>query len=379
MTDTRPRSAIADRFAALIRGEPVPWSAFDLSPDAFLRACHDYDVTGLVDERVRTLPDGAGWPREVRDALAANVWKRTANELLQSAALTAVLEALAADAIQPIIVKGTALAYSVYASPASRPRIDTDMLIRHDQIDALQRVMSALGYTAPLHCEGELLFCQFPLQKTGRFGALHRFDCHWKISTQPVFADVLTFDEVAPRTVPLPALGAHARTLAPADALLLACIHPVMHHRNADSLIWIHDIHLLASSLSGDELERFTEMAIAKEMSAICGRQLRVAQTTFGTRVPESTMERLAVECAEASAVYLQHDRRWIDELVSSLRGLPRWRDRLRLLREIAFPAPAYMRASYEVAASPVGATLLPALYVHRLVAGALKVVTRRK
>jgi hypothetical protein len=379
VTDTLPRSAIADRFVALLRGEPIPWRAFDLSTDAFLRACHDYDVTGLVGDCVRALPESDDWPREVRDALAADIWKRTAHELVQAAELTAVLEALAAAAIQPIIVKGTALAHGVYPSPASRPRVDTDLLIHRDQIDGMRRVMGALGYTAPLHCEGELLFCQFPLQKIGRFGAIHRFDCHWKISTQAVFADVLTFDEVSPRTRPLPALGAHARTLAPADALLLACIHPVMHHRNADTIIWIHDIHLLASSLADDDFERFTAMAIAKEVSAICGRQLRVAQATFGTRVPASTIDRLAVERAEASAVYLQHDRRWIDELASSLRGLPRWRDRLRLLREIAFPAPAYMRASYDVAASPAGATMLPALYVHRLVAGALKIVSGRK
>src|SRR5262249_47675622 len=158
--------------------------------------------------------------------------------------------------------------------------------------------------------------------KIGRFGTIHRFDCHWKISTQPVFAEALTFDEVVGRTIPLPALGAHARTLSPVDALLLAAIHPVMHHRNADVLIWIYDIHLLASALAEDDWERFAELAIVKKMSAVCAQQLRIAHEAFGTPIPEHAIARLSVDRGEPSAAYLRRDRQWIDELVSSLRGL---------------------------------------------------------
>src|SRR5262249_16149235 len=146
---------------------------------------------------------------------------------------------------------------------------------------------------------------QFPLQKTTRLGAV-RFDCHWRISTQAVFADVLTFDELAPRAIALRALGPHARTLAAADALLLACIHPAMHHRNAQSLLWLYDIHLLAASLSVDDFERFVERAIAKRVSAICGHQLRLASTRLGTCVPPHVVDRLtAVDRQEPSAAYL--------------------------------------------------------------------------
>jgi hypothetical protein len=39
-----------------------------------------------------------------------------------------------------------------------------------------------------------------------------------------------------------------------------------MHHRNAESLLWLFDVHLLAASLSNEEFERFTENAIAKRV-----------------------------------------------------------------------------------------------------------------
>ena len=164
-----------------------------------------------------------------------------------------VLHGLATAGVPVILLKGTPLAYSLYPMPSARPRVDTDLLVPRHQVDRLRETMAGMGYEAPLFCDGELLFCQFPLQRTDAFGVVHRFDCHWRISTQSVFADVLTFDEVAPRSIPVPALGEHARTLAPVDALLLACVHPVMHHRNAESLLWLFDVHLLAASLSNEE------------------------------------------------------------------------------------------------------------------------------
>jgi len=55
---------------------------------------------------------------------------------------------------------------------------------------------------------------------------------------------------------------------------------------------------------------------------------------------------------------------------------LPGWRDRLRLLREVAFPTTAYMRRAYGVEHQRFAAALLPALYLRRMVAGGWKVLT---
>jgi hypothetical protein len=361
--------------ATVLRGGAIPWAAFGLSSADFLGACDEQGVTGLVHERVRALAETCDWPRDLRDAIAAEVRGRAVSELLRREELIAVVEALAAEDISPIFLKGTALAYSLYASPSSRPRIDNDILICCNQVDGFRSVMKGLGYAAPVHCDGDLLFCQFPLAKTTLYGLEHRFDCHWKISTQSVFANVLTYGEVDDRTVALPALGARARTLAAGDALLLACIHSVMHHRNADVLVWMYDIHLLASALSNSEFDRFSEAAVAKGVATICGQQLRRAQKLLGARISDAALDALnRQQGREASAVYLRADRRWIDELHSSLRALPRWRDRLRLVREVVLPGPAYMLNAYGLAGS-VGVALLPLLYVHRVLFGGWKLV----
>jgi hypothetical protein len=294
--------------------------------------------------------------------------------------LISVLDVLAADGIDPILLKGTALAYSLYDNPASRPRVDTDLLIRGNDVDRVRRAMARHGYVAPTHCDGDLLFCQFPLKKTDAFGLVHAFDFHWKISTQSVFADVLVFDEIAADAVDVPALGVHARTAGPLHALLLACIHPVMHHRNTESLLWIYDVHLLTSRLSEREFDRFVDLAVAKQVSAVCAHQLSAARRWFGTRVPDQAITALgALPAHESSTAYLRPNRQWRDELISNIRGLPRWSDRLRLLREVALPGPAYMLKSYGLAPFSLGAALLPVLYLHRLAAGGWKALAGQK
>jgi hypothetical protein len=364
-------------FEAILRGEPVPWPALQLSPEAFLSSCEHQGLTGLVFARTLNRSTGWDWPSAVLDALAQAVRARTAQDLLRRAEVTRVLDALAGAGLSVLLLKGTPLAYSVYPVPAARPRTDTDLLIPCRHVDRLRETMAGLGYETPPFCSGDLLFCQFPLQRTDTFGIVHRFDCHWRISTQPVFADVLTFEDAAARSIAVPALGDHARTLAPADALLLACVHPVMHHRNARSLLWMFDIHLLAAALSPEEFERFTGRAIATKVSAICAEQLRAAAATFGTPVPGAVMRGLtAAERVEPSAAYLEQGRRWRNELLASLRGLPRWRDRVRLLREVAFPAADYISQAYGFERLRFGAALLPALYLHRIMAGGWKVLT---
>jgi len=43
-----------------------------------------------------------------------------------------------------------------------------------------------------------------------------------------------------------------------------------MHHRRAHSLVWVYDVHLLASRLSAPQFDRFAELALEKQVAAVC-------------------------------------------------------------------------------------------------------------
>jgi hypothetical protein len=351
-----------------------------MASEEFLRACSEQGLIGLIHEQLGRAYEDCDALRHIRETIAREARAQTAQELLRREELLSVLNALAAAGVTPILLKGTALAYGLYDSPASRPRTDTDLMIRRTDVDRVRRTMVRCGYSAPTYCDGELLFCQFPMEKTDRFGLTHTFDFHWRISTQSVFADLLVYEELAAAAVALPALGAHARTAGPLHALLLACVHPVMHHRNAERLIWLYDLHLLASQLSERDLDRFVELAVAKRVSAVCAHQLAAAHRSLGTRVPHRAMLALgATDRSEPSAAYLRAGRRWHDELISSMRELPRWSERRRLLWEVVFPGSAFMLRAYGLARSPLGAVLLPILYLHRLATGGWKMLVGQK
>ena len=260
--------------SALVSGDTVAWPTLGVTPAEFLEVCAREDLIGLVHQRLRASSDAGNWPQTLCADLARQARAQTAVELVRHEELVSVLQALADAHVHPILLKGTPLAYEVYSAPASRPRLDTDLLTRREELGGVRSVMAGLGYTAPTQCDGELLFYQFALARNDRYGVEHVFDFHWKISTQSVFADLLTYDELAADAVAIPALGPHALGAGPVHALLLACLHPVMHHRNLERLIWVYDIHLLASRLSAAELGRFADLAIAKEVGTICATNL---------------------------------------------------------------------------------------------------------
>lgn len=371
---------LKDSLAALLKGNQVAWSALGLAPDELLDVCAAEDLTPLLHQRLNQRAEGDHWPHGLREAVARHAHAEAARELLRRKEIVSALDALAVAGVHPILLKGTPLAYSVYEAPSARPRADTDFLIPREQVETASQTMSELGYAPTLYCDGELVFCQFEMRRIDGFGVDHAFDFHWKISTQSLFADLLSYDELAADACAVPALGPHARTAGPLHALLLACVHPAMHHRNAPRVLWLYDIDLLASLLSAAEFDRFVDLVITKNVTAIVAHELALARSLWGTSIPDSAISRLhASATPEPSATYLLPDRGWRHELASNVRGLPTWRARVRLLREVLFPSPAYMLRSCGLTMGICGAVLLPVLYLHRLVHGAGKVLRGRK
>jgi putative nucleotidyltransferase-like protein len=369
-----------DRFpavAAFVAGSPRRWSDLHIGEDALLELCRTEDLSALCFYRLSQSAVTADWPPRVFEFLSETARVQAGKELLRGAETRAVLDTLRRAGLSPILIKGTPLAYTVYDAPALRPREDTDLLIAPEDVEAARRVLVSLGYSATVQCHD--LFSQFEMQKVDGFGVCHAFDVHWKISTQPVFERVLTHGEMLPRARPVPALGPHAMTAGFVDALLLACIHPVMHHQNAERVLWAYDAHLLALQLTADDFDDFVRHARQKCVAAVCARQLQRAQTLFQTTVPADVLAALSAVRDEPSAEYLASQRRWHHELASSVRGLPRFGDRVKLLRDVLLPSPSYMLGAYGLRGKPLGPWLLPALYVHRNLRGAWKILIGKK
>jgi putative nucleotidyltransferase-like protein len=279
--------------------------------------------------------------------------------------LQAALVALEAGGIEPIVFKGAALAHTHYPQTWLRPRLDADLLIAPEHRWRASEILVGLGYQRPPMISGELVSYQMMFVREHSIGVEHVLDVHWKIADRQAVADALTYDELRTRSDRITVRGSGMRVPSPIDALLIACIHRAAHHRDAADLIWVYDIHLIASRLTEGEWRRFVDLAVDRKVSRLCARGLQLAADSFHTQIPDGVPDRLSGK-REASAIYLRRDLRGVDRLAADLRALgPRRAP--RLLKEHLFPPASYMREKYGVQ----HAALVPALYAYRIVAGA--------
>jgi hypothetical protein len=255
-----------ETLCAILRHEPVPWTAGD-DPDAirrFLDAGRYHGVLQLLDAEFARRDGFETWPREILVLCHKSMLAHGVREPVQRAEITRVIDALTDAGAQPLVLKGSALAYSHYPDPALRPRSDTDLLIAPDARERAERALGALRYTKSEGIEGEFVSYQATWTREVRNGIAHHFDVHWRINNSQLLAKAMAYDELAARAAPLPALGAHARALTPVDALLFACIHlaghvnapyvvPNVGQQDGDRLIWLYDMHLLNTKMSEAE------------------------------------------------------------------------------------------------------------------------------
>lgn len=371
---------------ALLRHEPCAWDAAG-EPEAisrFLRAVRFHGVAPLLDAEFRHRGDLAGWPKDIQVECLKSALGNAARESTLRDEASRVIEALVADGVRPLVLKGGALAYSHYADPSLRPRNDTDLLIPLGARAQADATLGRLGYARAEAVAGEFISYESLWCRTDASGTVHRIDVHWRVNNAQALAKAFDYEDLASRALPLPALGPSARALDPVDALLLACVHRAGHatedfrdgdlvRRGSERLIWLYDIHLLAGRLSEGQCDAFGELASARRLRAICHDALQRSRECFGTAIPPRLLESLGRPGeAEPSAAMLSagEGRRMVADFVA----LENWRDRARWLRELAFPAAEYMRWKYPDA----GAAWLPMLYLRRGLSGIARLATAR-
>jgi hypothetical protein len=349
---------------AALGGESAPWpaEADRAFESAVLAAATDHGVAALLASAAIV----TSWPDRVRCALQDARRFAAATEAIRRQDLIQLLAAFPQAGVRCLLLKGAQLAYTHYRQPWLRPRFDTDLLIQRDDRGRADAVLRGLGYTPSAQVSGTLISHQLQYQRHDRYGLTDTVDVHWKVTNPHVFADALTFDELVAAARAVPPLGDPARGLSDVHALILACVHRVAHHPNADKLIWLYDIHVLAGAMTPGQREEFLEQARIKRLRAICASGLERAVRYFGTAHPAAWLDRLQAgnDQHEPTAAFLRHDLRRVDILKSDLRAVPGWTPKLRLLREHLFPATAFVRSRYGS-----GTPLLFA-YVARILAG---------
>ena len=276
--------------------------------------------------------------------------------------------------LRPLVIKGTALAHSHYPAPYLRPCCDTDLIVDRAEAPRLEALLYALGYRRLPAVSGRLVTQQFSMAKDVS-GFTHVLDIHFEITNSQMFAGILPFQMLSADARKIPRLGVWTPHLV--SALLLACIHRVVHHQNTERLIWLYDIHLLVADLSAAEQLQFAELARANHVAGIAEQSVAASRRFFGTTLSDAARSLLREadhELTEFSTVYLRTQRTLASDLWLNLRYCRSWPARLTLVKETLFPPPSYLLAQRRNAHR----ALLPVYYVARILKGVAKYVRRR-
>jgi len=336
-----------------LKGLPVSWtSGIELS----------YTFETGVQPLLRECPSFDSWPESVKSAIDQETKHQVAIAMLREHETARVLLALNEAGIRHLLLKGAGLAYTHYREPHLRPRCDTDLFIRKFDLAQTTNILVGLGYSRANAVSGELISNQSMFSN-----GTDQFDVHYGISMTQYFSEILTFEEVYERSVPISISG--ARTLGPIDALLLACIHRVAHHHNTENPLWLYDIHLLVNKMNRDELNAFAELASRKKVVSVCREGLRLTTEYFATQLPQDLWKSPS---EDDSAKFLRPGLNRFDLLQLDLEHLS-FGGKLKLLREYLFPPATYMLQAY----SQPPSIFLPALYLHRGITGAWKWLRR--
>jgi hypothetical protein len=359
-------AALAPLLRAALRGAAPPEPLTAGAQALFLESTRRHDIQPVICQRLADTGQLAAWPTAVQRQLKDELFGQTALKLSRAGELRRVLAALARRQVFPLLMKGAALSFTHYPTPALRPHTDADLLLEENDLETARQALKPLGYEPANAVSGELFSYQSVFLRSAAPGQSWPLDVHWRLSNRHLFAHSFSFAELSRDARAVPQLGPRARMLGPLHALFLACIHPLAHHQEDDDrLIWLYDARLLAAALSTEEATEFCRLAAAKRAQAACLQTLQRAQEWFPHDCLAALLERLgATATRDPSADYLR-PRNWVEDLWLDLRELP-LRGKLRLLKEHAFPPADYMLRRYHAP----GRIYLPWLYLRRAWAG---------
>lgn len=338
-----------------LRGEDI-----SDTPDIRQRAEY-HGVAPLIMEKTNA-------PAFRQETLRRAMW-----ELRHRQVLSRLLQALAAAHVRCVVMKGTALAYDLYAQPALRPRADTDLLIAPGDLLPARSVLEAEGFTP--------FFDQATAADAGRSqepwaflapdGSSHDIDLHWQSLNGPCLENVLPVQDVLAAAVPLPRLSPHALAMAHPHSFVHACAHRAQHilapyfsegvaHYGGDRLIWLVDIDLLVRAMTPDEWDIALERTTAAGLGPVCHAALADAAHLLATRPPAAVLDRIASLPPGPASNYLLNSGR-TGRAMSNLKALG-WRGALRYAAYSLCPPAEFVRMKYPDSKLP-----LPVLYLRRL------------
>jgi hypothetical protein len=210
-----------------------------------------------------------------------------ARNLLAGRQIQAVTGALRDAGIPSILLKGHALARTVYPDPALRQSSDIDLLVRPADIPAAEQVLEKLGYVCPVKTyrisQHEYHHEIFTLPKNGL-----PVELHWSVDNAFDLFPENWLDAAFSRRISLDSGDLSCDTLCHPDHLLFLTFHHVFQHGSM-RLDWVCDIsRVLQSDMAEENWEDLGRYAVDLHIRKPLELALAAAGHWTGCTIPQA-------------------------------------------------------------------------------------------
>lgn len=321
-----------------------------------LNALHSNPITDLPNNLMTRLPSN------VIQFFRHAYYENLARNLSLFQELRRILQALNDAGIKVMVLKGAALAETVYGNPALRPMSDLDLLIRKEDFMKAERQLLALGYS--------LSAIEFPKWWAERFAGkrlyakgnnlpIYVVEVHWHITNYIwIRSDgrQAEVDRIWNKAQIVRIAGVNTLSLSVEDLILHISIHLAIQHFNF-RLIWLRDIGELIrycqERINWQEIiDRARQLGIERPMHYT----LKCSQELLKAQVPDKVLAELkpphtnSLENRFFGWLISMSEKKMDDmKLLYQYFKIPGIGEKIRFLLGLTFPGMAYMRNRYSV------------------------------
>jgi hypothetical protein len=322
-------------------------------------------------------------------ALSADYRQHSSRNLLLLRELDAVLERFDANGIKAVVLKGAALAESLYGKIGLRPMHDVDLLARRSDLRAVQKSLASLGWQPAPEWAGRGAAVREAQAEAAGVGSNEMLfykdaplrlplEIHWRLFDPQHFQHRVDMEWFWRNTRSAKVGSRRALVLGDEAELLHLCGHLHLHH-GGDKPLWLHDIALLVRR-KGETIDWQEVAARAREFDLVVSlaQTLRrvVADWRIELRGAARAIEGLRPSSAELKALerLARPPASELERVRGDLSGMSA-RQRVRFLRSSLFPSLEYMRERYRIRHP----ALLPLYYPYRWLRGAATAMRGRR
>jgi hypothetical protein len=234
--------------AASLLARPIDWPRL-----AELAALHG--VVGLVRRNLLALDATPQAPGPVWQAMEQAAAQTAFDGMVHLRQLAGVVAALRSAGIEPLLLKGYALAELIYHDPVTRPSHDLDMLVRPDQVVPACQALARIGCTLPDQAAVDVQLANaydLPVVLPPMAGHATVLELHWDLAPRGLFN--LDLDLWRARAEVFDLAGQPALRFSPEDMLLHLALH-MRKHRYV-GLRWLCDVAELLRRFAGPAAPR---------------------------------------------------------------------------------------------------------------------------